>query len=144
MRSPSLSGRGTTFSLEPFLCCPPGPIVAPGWGMGCASSRGHRPGGCRDRARAAGASAPPFSALLPGSDSEMGQERQAEDRAISHSHSETGHSFPLPQTGWEQCCWLSLAPVLPWRTLDKSHPCFLPQSLVCKMDTNTSQGCCET
>lgn len=75
---------------------------------------------------------------------DLAGETQAEDRTISHSHGETGLSFPLPQTGWEQCCWLGLASVLPWSTLDKSHPCFLPQSFVCKMDTNTSQRCCET
>lgn len=140
-RAPNLSVRGTTFSLVPFLCCPPG--LSWHWDVGRMCQLGH------SQVAAETERGQLCTALLSTSAArqcqwDMAGETQAEDGAISHSHRETGHGFPLPQTGWEQCCWLRLAPFLPWSTLDKSHPCFLPQSLVCKVDANTSQGCCET
>lgn len=138
MKSLSLSGR----ALHAALCHSHSALLD-----GMCQLRLHRPGGCRDRARAAEASALPFWAhLLPGNASGTWQERlrvRMEPFPTLPVRLDTASPCPR-QGGSSTAAWLSLAPVLPWSTLDKSHPCFLPQSLVCKMDTNTSQGCCET
>lgn len=91
--------EGTTCSLVPFPLCPPGwdvPARAP-------QARGlqRQSQGSRNLCTALlGMSAPRQCQW------DVAGEAQGEDGAISHSPSETGHSFPLPQTGWEQHCWL--------------------------------------
>lgn len=148
MKSPKCLGEGRY--LQP--CAIP---TLPSWAHPGAGLRdgmcqlGHRPGGCGDRARAAGASALPFLAhLLPGNASGMWQERlRLRTEPFPTLTMRLDMASPAPErvgAMLQAAARLCLAPVPPRSTLDKSHPCFLPQSLVCKMDTNTSQGCCET
>lgn len=86
MESPESLGEGTTFSLVPFL-----PAWAPQGRWLQGQSKGSR----------SLCTALPSMSAPRQSQWDVAGETQAEDGAISHSHSETG-----PQTGWEQCCWL--------------------------------------
>lgn len=144
-------GRSTAFGLAPLLCHSTGSVLPLGCRTGRASS-----GTGQVAAGAEWGQPESLRTALPGTiprAMQGGCGRRDPGRGQSHlpaSHQDWARLPCAPARVGAAVLAAArpgLAPVPPWSShaaLDESHPCFLPQSFVCKMDTNTSQGCCET